>query len=83
MVGLVTRGVLYLKTDAANRDPFAKAGLEPFTYEGARGTVTTSYHRAPEPIDDWAVLGPFAEGALAAARRARDARARRRPRRTR
>jgi DNA transformation protein and related proteins len=77
MVGLVADGVLHLKADDSNRAAFARAGLPAFTYQGARGTVRLSFHRAPEPIDDWDVLGPFARGALAAARRARDARARR------
>lgn len=37
-----------------------------------------SYFRAPEPIDDWEGLAPWAEAAHAAARRAALARARRR-----
>lgn len=79
MLGLVAGGVLHLKVDGANLGDFRDAGLEPFVYEGARGPVTMSFHRAPEPIDDWDLLEPWARGALAAAVRARDAR--RRPRR--
>jgi len=80
MVALVTRGTVYLKADAENRAAFERAGLEPFTYDSVRGRVTTSFHRAPERLDDWDVLGPLATGSLAAARRAL---ARRRPRRVR
>lgn len=80
MVALVADGSVYLKTDGENRAAFVDAGLAPFTYTSSRGPVTTSYHRAPEPLDDWDVLGPLATGALAAARRAL---ARRRPRRPR
>ncbi len=80
MVAIVTGGTVYLKTDDGNRAAFEEAGLEPFTYASARGRVTTSFRRAPEPLGDWDVLGPLATGSLDAARRAL---ARRRPRRPR
>ena len=80
MVAIVTGGSVYLKTDEENRAAFVDAGREPFTYESARGRVTTSFHQAPEPLDDWDVLGALATGSLAAARRAL---AWRRPRRSR
>lgn len=80
MLGLVAGGVLYLKVDGANAAAFEDAGLEPFVIEGPRGRTEMSFRRAPEPIDDWDALGPWARGALAAAERARDARRGRRPR---
>lgn len=78
MVGLVAGGALYLKVDAANRELFEGAGLEPFRYDAGGRIHTMSYHRAPEPTDRWDVLGPFAESAHAAALRALAARAPRR-----
>lgn len=70
MFGLVADGDLYLKVDDANREDFARAGLGPFVYGGKDRPTTMSYHRAPEPIEDWRILEPWARGALAAARRA-------------
>ena len=65
------------------RAMFESAGLEPFTYEGKGRPMSMSFHRAPEPLEDWAALAPFAKGALEAARTATAVRARRsgRPRR--
>ena len=70
MFGLIADGDLYLKVDDANREDFVKAGLGPFVYGGKDRPTTMSYHRAPEPIEDWRILEPWARGALDAARRA-------------
>jgi len=70
MFGLIADGDLYLKVDDANREDFARAGLGPFVYGGKDRPMTMSYHRAPEPIEDWRILEPWARGSLDAARRA-------------
>ena len=70
--GLILDDVLYLKTDAENRPAFQSLGLLPFSYQKKSGEVTvTSYFAAPDCLDDWDALGPFARGSLAAARRAK------------
>lgn len=78
MVGLIAGDLLYLKTDAECRGDYEEAGLEPFRYSSGGRTTTTSYHRAPDPIQDWEALAPWAEASYAAARRAALRRARRR-----
>jgi len=80
MFGLIADDVLYLKVDGENRDAFVAAGLEPFVYAGKHRPMEMSYHRAPEPLEDWDRLAPWVDGAIAAARRARAARRPRRPR---
>ena len=73
MFGLIAFGELYLKTDDGNREDFVAAGLPPFVYRGRGRPMTMSYHRAPEPIEEWGRLEPWARGAFAAARRAKAA----------
>lgn len=53
MFGLVTGGVLYLKTSPEGRARFEAEGLGPFTYT-KKGTeaVLTSYWRTPERLLD-------------------------------
>ncbi|MCU0306519.1 MAG: TfoX/Sxy family protein [Thermoleophilia bacterium] len=78
MVGLLADGVLYLKVDDRTRPRFEAAGLEAFVFAGGRtGPMRMSFHRAPEPLEDWESLRPWAEAALEAASRAREARRRR------
>lgn len=70
--GIIIGDVLFLKTDAENRDAFKSLGLAPFSYKKKTGEVTaTSYFSAPDCLDDWDALEPYARGALAAARRAK------------
>jgi TfoX/Sxy family transcriptional regulator of competence genes len=52
MPGFVSRDVLYLKVDDANRDDFIAAGLEPFAHETRGLWMVMSLHRAPEPQED-------------------------------
>jgi DNA transformation protein and related proteins len=78
MFGLIADDVLYLKVDDTNRVDFEKAGLEPFVYKAGRGLIQMSYHRAPGSVDDWESVEPWVTGAIAAARRAKDAKAPRR-----
>lgn len=71
MFALVSRGVIYLKTDAHNAPAFEREALEPFTYatkEGRRGVM--SYRRMPDRLyDDPEELAVWARAALAAAGR--------------
>ena len=78
MLALVAGGEVYLKVDDVNRERFVAAGLPPFVHVARGREITMSFHRAPEPLDDWGALAPFAESALLAARRALAARAARR-----
>jgi len=72
IVGLVLDDTLYLKTDAITRPRFEAQGLAPFAYaSAAKGTVVTSYHRAPdESLESPAAMREWMALALAAARRA-------------
>lgn len=47
IIGLVIGDELFLKTDAATRTAFEKAGGEPFTYLGKGKLVATSYFSPP------------------------------------
>jgi DNA transformation protein and related proteins len=71
MFALVSRGVIYLKTDAHNAPAFEREELEPFTYAtkaGRRGVM--SYRRMPDRLyDDPDELAVWARAALAAAGR--------------
>lgn len=71
MFGLVDDGVFYLKTDAENRADFEALDLPSFRFETKDGKVMTmSYHRCPEEaLDSPHGMRPWAESALAAARR--------------
>lgn len=72
IVGLVVDDTLYLKTDAITRPRFEAQGLAPFAYtSAAKGTVVTSYWRAPdESLESPAAMREWMAWALAAARRA-------------
>lgn len=76
---LIIADVLYLKTDAGNREQFSDEGLEAFSYENSKGRVVqTSYHRAPdEAMDSPALMLPWARSALAAALRSQSNKTRR------
>ena len=50
MLGLVTGGRLYLKTDARNRGEFDARGLAPFEYMRRGQPTPTSYVEAPPEI---------------------------------
>lgn len=70
MFGLVADDVLYLKTDDRNRGEFERAGLGPFVFVRGGEDVVTSFRRAPEPLEDWAAMEPWLQGAYDAAQRA-------------
>jgi DNA transformation protein and related proteins len=71
MFALVSKGVIYLKTDEHNAPAFEREALEPFTYAtkaGRRGVM--SYRRMPDRLyDDPEELAVWARNALAAAAR--------------
>lgn len=70
MAGLVAEETFYLKTDAETRAAFENAGSAPFVFEGRGRIVETSYWSAPEAAMDSAdAMRPWAQLALAAARR--------------
>ncbi|MGH6946967.1 MAG: TfoX/Sxy family protein [Kiloniellales bacterium] len=72
MIGLIARDRLYLKVDETTKARFAEAGGEPFVYERHGKTVEMSYWTLPErQLSGPEALLPWAELALAAARRAR------------
>jgi DNA transformation protein len=63
MFGLLSDGVIYLKTDAETVDRFRHAGCRPFTFSRQGKPTTTSYWSVPdaalddpEALRDWATL---------------------------
>jgi DNA transformation protein len=72
---IVIRDTLYLKADAQDRDRFVTRGLSRFTYERKRRVVSLNgyFEAPPEVFDDGDEMIRWCEGALAAARRIRDA----------
>ncbi len=72
MFALVARDRLYLKADAETAARFADAGCAPFTYQRKGKTIALSYREAPaDAVDNPDSLLPWAELAVAAARRNR------------
>ena len=71
IVALVVDDVLYLKTDAVNREEFSALGLEPFAYSTRAGDRhVMSYHRAPdEALESPAAMAQWLRSALGAALR--------------
>lgn len=71
MFGLVADGELYLKVDDTNRAEFEALDLPPFRYAMKNGRVSSmSYHWCPEAsLDSSRAIRPWAESAIAAARR--------------
>jgi DNA transformation protein len=71
MIALIAGGTLYLKADEDSREDFAAAGSTPFRYKKKDRWYSMSYWQAPAgSLDGAEVLLPWAERALAAARRA-------------
>ena len=69
MIGLISRGVIYLKADAATIPVFEREGLGPFTYTTKTGRRSLmSYWQMPERLyDDPDELARWAQQAHAAA----------------
>jgi len=73
MIALVSRGVIYLKSDQDTAPAFDGEGLEPFSYDtrDGRRRVMTQYRRMPDRLyDDPEELATWARQAFAAALRA-------------
>ena len=68
---LIDDYVLYLKVDDETRPDFVQRGLRPFQPFG-EGSAAMQYYQLPEDLlEDPEALRPWAEGAVAAARRAK------------
>lgn len=79
MFALIAWDRLYFKVDGETKERFAAAGGEPFVYQGKRKPVEMSYWALPgDGLGDPAALIDWAELALAAARRARTKKPRKR-----
>lgn len=75
-MGLIAYDALYFKVDDANRADYQAEGVGPFTYTGQSKPIEMSYWEVPSHvIDDAPRLHDWAAKALAAARRARAAKA--------
>ena len=71
-IAIVSREMLYLKTDATTRGAFEQAGATLFTYQRAGRTATLNFHAAPaEALESPALMAPWARLAVEAALRAR------------
>lgn len=75
--GLVDDDVLYFKVDDASRGAYEAAGSGPFRPSADEGPTLGYYEVPGEVLDDRAALREWAGQALAVARRAAAARARR------
>lgn len=73
--GVVADDVLYLKTDAQNIEAFSNANLEPLIYDKQGEPIAMSYRQAPDLLEDWDAFEPWVTGALEAARRAKNPKA--------
>jgi DNA transformation protein len=74
MFGLIGWNTLYFKVDDGNRGDFESVGMEPFTYQGKTKPIRMSYYQVPDDVfDDPERLVTWAANAVAAARRAKDA----------
>jgi DNA transformation protein len=68
---LIDDDALYLKVDDATRPDFERRGLQPFQPFG-EGSAPMQYYQLPEDLlEDPDALRPWAEGAVAVARRAK------------
>jgi DNA transformation protein len=69
---LIADDQLFLKVDSESEARFIAVGAEPFVYSRGGDAIAMSYRAAPAgSLDDPGALLPWAELALAAARRAR------------
>lgn len=79
MIGLVTDGTIFLRTDDALAADMAEEGSIPFVYQGKTKHVEMPYWRLPERlIDDTEELATWARRAHRAALQAKSPKKRRR-----
>ncbi|MFV0297501.1 MAG: TfoX/Sxy family protein [Hyphomicrobiaceae bacterium] len=73
MFGIISDGVLFLKTDAETRAAFEAEGLRAFTYQrkGSDATITSLWKAPDRLLDDADELCDWASVAFAVARRAK------------
>lgn len=70
MFGLIYNARLYLKSDEESLPAFERAGSEPFVYDSAKGSVSTSYWLCPPAaLKDATKLRAWVARAHAAAQR--------------
>ena len=70
--GLIADDTLYLKTDAANRAQFERAGSVPFRYSRRSKQTTLGYYSAPEEaLESPQLMERWARSAVECALRAR------------
>jgi DNA transformation protein len=74
---LIADDTLYFKVDGSTRADFEARGMGPFRPYGEDGEVMQYYQVPEELLEDPETLRPWAERAIAVARRAKDRRARR------
>lgn len=83
-VAIIAFDRLYLKADEATRERFAAEDCQPFVYDGKGKAVTLGYWTVPaEAMESPQLMQPWARLAIAAALRARAAKASAAPRRPR
>jgi DNA transformation protein and related proteins len=83
-IALIALDGFYLKVDDQTRSQFEAAGCRPFVYDGKGKPITMSYWTAPEEaMESPALMQPWARLAMAAALRARSAKAPAAPRKQR
>jgi DNA transformation protein and related proteins len=74
---LIADDVLYFKVDDSTRPDFEARGMSPFRPYGEDGDVMGYYEVPHELLEDPDALGPWAERAVAVARRRKGKRGRR------
>lgn len=83
-VAIIAFDRLYLKADEATRERFARADCQPFVYDAKGQSVTLGYWTVPaEALESPQLMQPWARLAIAAALRARAAKASAAPRKAR
>jgi DNA transformation protein and related proteins len=76
--GLMDDDILYFQVDDANRPDFESCGMGPFRPAGMEGEVMQYYEVPAQALEDPNELEQWAAGAIAAAKRARTGKAKRR-----
>ena len=76
---LIGGDTLYLKVDDTNRGDFEKAGMGPFMPFGEGGEVMQYYELPADVLEEPDRLGPWVEKSIAVAKRAKSAKAAKKP----